>query len=934
MNKKVRIFKLAKELNIASSELISFLQEKNYTVRNINTPVDSEMYDVIMDHFKADKTLAEEKTKMRRKRMIQRGEITEASDLAPGKTDDIDKKDKTTEKPAILEAIATLQKKSAEDKEKKKAKAQKEAVEEKAEEEGKPKKKKVTAKAKKKVEEPIEPEFGEAPEKTEISEVDKVAASIETVVPQPVEEPEVLAEQEAVVVEDIDVEDRKVGDTIKTIDLSEIEPRRRRKGKKEKAKKEKAKKEKAKEEKVKEDVVKEAKETPEGTPRKLSKKGKGLIEKTKERHKKVFKEDISSPLDEKPKKKKRKRGRKKKVDEKAVDASIKETLAKMAESSKTKKYRKKVRDEDIEEEEINIIDATEFISVAELARLMEIENSELIIKCLELGMIVSINQRLDMDTIVTVADEFGFEVNQIDEFEEFSIEEEEDDPESLVPRPSIVTIMGHVDHGKTSLLDYMRNSNIVGGEKGGITQHIGAYEVEINEKMITFLDTPGHEAFTAMRARGAQITDIVILIAASDDNVMPQTLEALNHAQAAGVPIIIAINKIDKPNADPEKIKKQFADQKVLVESWGGKYPDVEISAKKGTGIDDLLETILLQAEILELNANPNKNARGVVLEARLEKGKGTVCTILVQSGTLKVGGHFVCGQINGRVRAMFNERLKKIKTAPPSTPVQVLGFTGMPQAGDPFMVLDTDKETKAVSLKRRLMKREQEFRKTSAKTLLDISKQIKSGSVKELILILKADTDGSLEALEDSFMKLANDEVEVKIIHKSVGPINEADVLLASASSAIIMGFHIRPNLAARRAAEREAVDIQIYDIIYDAIADVKAALEGMLEPHLFEEILSTVEVRDIFKIPKAGTIAGCYIVSGKVFRNNKVRLVREGVPVYDGTVSSLKRFKEDAKEVASGFECGIGLENFNDVKVGDILETYKIIEEKRVLK
>ncbi|MGH2568280.1 MAG: translation initiation factor IF-2, partial [Bacteroidota bacterium] len=531
-------------------------------------------------------------------------------------------------------------------------------------------------------------------------------------------------------------------------------------------------------------------------------------------------------------------------------------------------------------------------------------------------------------------DEFGFQVDFEEEFAPEALIDQDDDSSTLQPRPSVVTIMGHVDHGKTSLLDYVRTANVVAGEAGGITQHIGAYEVTLEGgKQITFLDTPGHEAFTAMRARGAQVTDIVVLVVAADDNVMPQTAEAISHAQAASVPIVVAINKIDKPEANADRIRQQLSDKGVLVEEWGGKSQSVEISARTGKNVDLLLEKILLEAEVLSLKANPTRAARGVVIEAQLDKGKGIVATVLVQKGTLRIGDSFVCGIWSGRVRAMFDERVNREEAAKPSQPVQVIGFDGIPQAGDTFVVMPTEREAREISLKRQQLKREQDFRQRHMVTLDDLSKQIQEGQVQDLPIIVKGDVDGSVEALSDALMKLSTQEVKVRVIHKGVGGISETDVLLAAASRAVIIGFHVRPNLNARRLAQQEDVEIRLYNIIYDSINDVRNALEGMLAPTVSEEITATVEVRDTFRIPKVGTIAGCYVKDGTVVRNNKARLVRDGIVVFEGTIGSLKRFKEDVREVAEGFECGVGFEGFNDIKVGDIIESYKIVETKRKL-
>jgi translation initiation factor IF-2 len=549
-------------------------------------------------------------------------------------------------------------------------------------------------------------------------------------------------------------------------------------------------------------------------------------------------------------------------------------------------------------------------------------------------MMVTINQRLDKDLIELLADEFGFTIEFHRELEVDLLADTEDPAETLEHRPPVVTIMGHVDHGKTSLLDYIRKANVVAGEAGGITQHIGAYQVKLdNGKLISFLDTPGHEAFTAMRARGAQSTDIVVLVVAADDSVMPQTVEAINHALAANVSIVIAINKIDKPNADPTKIKTQLSEKGILVEEWGGKYQSVEISAKKGTNVEVLLEKILLEAEILDLKANPNRKARGVVVEAKLDKGKGIVSSLLVQKGTLKIGDSFVTGVFSGKVKAMFDERGHRVKEAKPAAPVQVLGYDGMPQAGDVLVVVESDREAKEISLKRQQLKREQDFRQIKFTTLDDISKQIKEGKQVDLKVIIKGDVDGSVEALSDSLLKLGSSEVRVSVIHKGIGEVSENDVLLAAASGAIIIGFSVRPNLKARKLAQAEKVDIRLHNIIYDVINEVKLALEGLLEPEKTEEVIATVEVRQIFKVPKVGLIAGSYVLDGKIARGSKVRLLREGFVIFDGSIFALKRFKEDVREVESGYECGISLENFNDVKVGDIIESYRIVETKRKL-
>lgn len=643
--------------------------------------------------------------------------------------------------------------------------------------------------------------------------------------------------------------------------------------------------------------------------------------------------------------KKRKRIKKFEIDEKEVKAAIKKTLLSMddqvaagrASSRKRKKKERQAEEVKRQEEkskEEKILRVNEYIAVNELANLMGVPVGDVISKCIEMGLMVSINQRLDVETITLVADEFGFNVEFQQEYTSEVLEDIEDPEESLKERSPVVTIMGHVDHGKTSLLDYIRNANVVAGESGGITQHIGAYQVKLeNGKTITFLDTPGHEAFTAMRARGAQLTDIVVLVIAADDAVMPQTVEAINHAQAANVPIVIAINKIDKPGANSDKIKQQLADRNVLVEDWGGKYQCVEISAKSGKNVNNLLEVLTLEAELLDLKANPDRKARGVVVESQLDKGRGITGTILVEKGTLRVGDPFIAGISQGRVRAMFDERGNKLDEAGPSTPTLVLGFEDAPQAGDNFVVVESERQAREIAVKRQQLKREQDRKQVHHVTLDEISRQISQGEVKELPLIVKGDVDGSVEALSDSLMKLSNNEVAVRVIHKGVGGISESDVLLADASNAIIIGFHVRPHLNARKLAESQNVDIRLYSVIYNAINEVKSALEGMLSPVLSEEVTGTAEVRETFKAPKVGTIAGCYVLEGKIARNSKIRLIRDGIEIHNGEIASLKRFKDDAREVDAGYECGLSIANYNDIKIGDTIEAYKIVETKKKL-
>lgn len=633
------------------------------------------------------------------------------------------------------------------------------------------------------------------------------------------------------------------------------------------------------------------------------------------------------------------------VDEEEVQKQIKETLARLTTKGKSKgsRYRREKReaislkhreDEDRIEQEKNILKVTEFVSVNELASMMNIPVTDIISTCMNLGLFVSINQRLDAETLALLADEFGYKVEFVSAELQETVREIEDAEEDLKPRPPIVTVMGHVDHGKTKLLDYIRRTNVIAGEAGGITQHIGAYSVVLDDgRQITFLDTPGHEAFTAMRARGAQITDIAIIVVAADDGVMPQTVEAINHASAAGVPIVFAINKIDKPTANPEKIKEVLANMNYLVEDWGGKYQSQEISAKSGLNIDLLLEKVLLEAEMLELKANPDKPAIGTLIESSLDKGRGYTATVLVKAGTLRVGDIMIAGASFGHVKAMYNERGGKVDEVGPATPALILGLNGAPQAGDKFNVMESDREAKDIATKRAQLQREQGLRTQKHITLDEIGRRIAIGNFQELNIIVKGDVDGSVEALSDSLIKLSTPEIQLNIIHKAVGQISESDVLLAAASNAVIVGFQVRPSLSARKLAEKEEIDIRLYSIIYDAIEEIRAAMEGMLSPEVKEEIVATLEIREIFKVTKVGTVAGCYVKEGKITRNTNVRVIREGIVIYTGELGSLKRFKDDVKEVVGGYECGLNISNFNDIKVGDVVEGYQEVEVKKTL-
>lgn len=876
-SKKLRVVKLASEINLSTENLVEFLTKKGFEVKGPNSLVTDEMVKEINDHFKKDIEKAEKHKKkiaeFNKKRVEKTNE--EVKELPKEKVEEKEVVPLTVTEPEVIihapaeqvEVIQTQQEEAASEPE----------VEAEAQEEPIP----VEAKA-----------------THEVFEFEHKEESVKFISPK-----------------DIEAAKKKGLKVVGRLDLGDSAGRVEKK-----------------------EIVREASEDKQSI-----KPPSEIIKKKKKPKAKKKPSDVQG--EEIPIVKKKKRVKRFEIDQREVKEAIRKTLLSMDDSvasDRASSRKKKRREREAEEErrleektlEGNKISVTEFIAVNELANLMQVPVGEVISKCIELGLMVSINQRLDVETITLVADEFGFEVEFQKEYTSEALEDTPDDQSKLLHRSPVVTIMGHVDHGKTSLLDYIRNSNVVAGEAGGITQHIGAYKVNVGDnKYISFLDTPGHEAFTAMRARGAQLTDIVVLVVAADDAVMPQTVEAINHAQAANVPIVIAINKIDKPGANPERIKQQLAERNILVEDWGGKYQCAELSAKSGLNVDLLLEKILLEAEVLDLKANADRLARGVVVETQLDKGRGITGTILVQKGTLRIGDPFVAGIYQGKVRAMFDERGNKIADAPPSTPVLVLGFEGAPQAGDTFVVVESEKLAREVGLKRQQLKREQDQKQVHHITLDEIAKNISIGGVKELALIVKGDVDGSVEALSDSLMKLSTDEVIVKVIHKGVGGISESDVLLASASNAIIIGFHVRPNLNARKLAETQNVDIRLYSIIYDAINEVKSALEGLLSPVLSEEITATLEIRDTFKVPKFGTVAGCYVQEGKITRNSKVRLIRDGIVFHEGEIASLKRFKDDVREVDAGYECGLNIANFNDIKAGDIIESFKIVETKKKL-
>ncbi len=936
-----KLFKVSKELNLSHQTIIEFLEKKGYKVAGLNTPITDDMHNEILHRFAQEKVKADKLAK-RRKEIIKEeleelqqvsGEIKEIEEIKP-----IEEVNISQELPE-----GEIEKESKD-------------IPEKIQEIEKPAKKDQTTKKTKAVEEDLEEEILESTESEQVIEEEPQLGDI---IDHPIakhflkmeeEKKKKKTEKKKEILKKIkeEVKTDKKEKPSKKVEIKpkvdeEIIPKRIRALEKEEPEAEKSFEEEIAEAEIKAKRKKERKQKvyDEELTDKEKRRRKALEMIRREGKKsRIIRPEFDTEEEEiiEDKEDRRRRLRKKKeVDQQEVQDTLKKTLASMQDTGTGKKKRKKVKSVNGEEvEEENVITVTEFITVQDLANLMGVPVSDIIKKCLDLGQMVTVNQRLEMEMIKLLAEDYNYTIKE-EEFASDYLEntfEEVDRPEDYQPRHPVVTVMGHVDHGKTSLLDYIRSSNVVAGESGGITQHIGAYVVEMDKhRRITFLDTPGHEAFTAMRSRGAQVTDIVVLVVAADDRVMPQTEEAIDHAKAAGVPIIIAINKIDKANADPQAIRKQLADRNILVEDWGGKYQVVDVSAKTGEGIPDLLEKILLEAEILELKANQKKRASGVVIESRLDKGKGPVATVLVQQGILKVGNDFIIGQYYGRVRALENERNQVVKIAEPSFPVQVLGIDGVPEAGDKMIVMPDEKQGREIALKRQQLKREQDFRQIKLLTLDEISRQIKEGVVKELNIIVKADVDGSAQALSDALQKVSNKDVAIKVVRRAVGPISESDIMLASASRAIIIGFHVRPTIKAKELAEIESVDVRLYKVIYDAIEDVKKALEGLLEPEEHEETIGTIEVREIFKVSRLGTIAGCYMLQGKVNRNSLVKLIRNDVEIYEGKLSSLKRFKEDVREVSAGYECGLMIENYNDIKVGDIIEVYELVKEKRTL-
>ena len=984
--KTTRLSKLARQFNVGIHTIVEFLHKKGYEIdSNPNTKVAEDAVQLLEKEYKVDITIKKESEKMNLKSQRPKKEVISMEPEA----EDQEKEEPKSEEPA---AEKKVEEKPAEEVIKKPEVKVKVLDKIDLDEVNRPKKKvekpieekPVEVKAEEKKPEK-EASAKEIPAKEEVKET-PVAEKKEEAAPK-VEKEEAAPKAESTPKKEekvvVEKKESKSEDKIKVvgkIDLSNMNQKTRP------AKKSKEEREKERQERKKQRIAERPgqdnskRESPTVIKAKANKlNGPTILGKIdlpekkqdsgdqgnrKKRRKRISKDTGKVSVDRQQQQKpgdrprgkfqankqgaagKKRRPLKKEVNEEDVQKQIKDTLARLTTKGKTKKGAKHRRDKraaasekmqaDMEQQMLdqNILKVTEFVTVAELATMMDVGVNEIISSCMSLGLFVSINQRLDAETLAVVAEEFGYKVEFVSVEIAEAIEEEEDSPEDLKARPPIVTVMGHVDHGKTSLLDHIRSTNVIAGEAGGITQHIGAYHVSLEDgRVITFLDTPGHEAFTAMRARGAQVTDIAIIIVAADDNVMPQTIEAINHASAAGVPIVFAINKIDKPGANPEKIKEELANMNYLVEEWGGKYQSHDISAKNGIGIEDLLEKVLLEAEMLELKANADKKAQGTIIESELDRGRGYVSTLLVESGTLKVGDIIIAGQYYGHVKAMFNERNQNIMNVGPAQPAIILGLNGAPQAGDKFNVMESEREARSITNKREQLAREQGLRTQKHITLDEIGRRIAIGNFQELNLIVKGDVDGSIEALSDSLIKLSTEEIQINIIHKAVGQISESDISLAAASEAIVVGFQVRPSLNARKIAEREQIDIRLYSIIYDAINEIKAAMEGMLSPEIKEEITGTVEVLEVFKITKVGTVAGCIVRDGKVTRNSKVRVIRDGIVIYDGLLGSLKRFKEDVKEVKNGYECGLNIEKFNDMKVGDHVEAYHEVEVAKTL-
>jgi translation initiation factor IF-2 len=959
----IRLIKISKDLNIGINTLVEFLNSKGFSVEsNPNTKIDDNQHEMLVKEFGKDKDM--EALLNRKREQKREAEILDKNKEVESVPEEVVIEEIKTEIPEEIKPHIQVVDKIDLDNLNRKSKPENKPVEEEVKEEIPV----LDIEPEPIPDTPIQEEDEAEEEIIEPVEEDTDDVVEEEIVATIEEEDDLEEEKPEVITTKTENEVFRLNDrpTLKSnivvkgsIDLSTINDKTRP-----------AKKSKAEKKKERLEREQDQKKLKENTVRLLKK------ESVEEQQRKGKPQNEADDADKKKKRNRIKRGKvdiekgvpqggglqhkpgdkgkthvrksivKAEVNEEEVQKQIKETLARLTNKggkNKGAKYRKEKRDaisrqqqeEQAQLEESNkTLKITEFVTANDLANMMNVPVIQVISTCMSIGIMVSINQRLDAETINIVAEEFGFQTEYVSAEVVEAISEEEDREEDLVPRAPIVTVMGHVDHGKTSLLDNIRKTNVIAGEAGGITQHIGAYNVELKSgRRITFLDTPGHEAFTAMRARGAKVTDIAIIIVAADDNVMPQTTEAINHASAAGVPIVFAINKIDKPGANPEKIKETLAGMNYLVEEWGGKYQSQDISAKQGLGVDELLEKVLLEAELLELKANPNRRAVGSVIESSLDKGRGYLSTVLVSNGTLKKGDVVLAGTYFGRVKAMFNERNQNIESAAPSAPALILGLNGAPQAGDAFHVLETEQEAREIATKREQLQREQGLRTQKILTLDDIGRRIAIGNFQQLNVIVKGDVDGSVEALSDSLIRLSTEEIQVNVIHKAVGQISESDITLAAASDAIIIGFQVRPSQAARKAAEKDGVEVRLYSIIYDAIEEVKSAMEGMLSPEIKEEMTAYVEVREVFKITKVGTVAGCMVKEGKIKRSNKIRLIRDGIVIYSGELGSLKRFKDDVKEVASGYECGLNIHNYNDIKVGDVIEAFEEIEVKKTL-
>ncbi len=941
----IKISKVIADLNVGRQTIEEFLHKKGIEISaNINARIDDDIYEILVKEFKPDMDLKNKSDKMANERQKEKAkqsavkESHEIKTVLPG------------QKPKILGKIDL----DAAGKPKPAAKpaSEPEAKEETTVKEAPVEKETVEPKAEPKQEPKAKPEPQPVPEpapEPEPQPEPKAEPEPAPVAPQVEEQPVAAAEPEQNVVEG--TQDSKEDDVFKPVSETVSGPQLKVVGKVDltSINQQTRPRKKSKEEKRNERIAKAQAENAGKKKRKRIGKEKVDIESAGNQPASQSGKGRGGKDDQGGKRSKDKKNRRPlrpEVSEEDVQRQMKETLARLTakNSKKAAATRRREKREEFREElreeaamaaaQSKVLKLTEFVTANDLASMMNVPINKVIATCMSLGVMVSINQRLDAETINIVADEFGFKTEYTSAEVAEAISDEEDDPADLVQRPPVVTVMGHVDHGKTSLLDYIRNSNVIAGEAGGITQHIGAYNVKLpNGRRITFLDTPGHEAFTAMRARGAKVTDIVIVIVAADDNVMPQTVEALNHASAAGVPIIFAINKIDKPSANPEKIKEELAQMNYLVEDWGGKYQSQDISAKKGIGVAELMEKVLLEADMLDLKANPNRKATGSVIESSLDKGRGYVATVLIDNGTLHVGDIVLAGTHFGKIKAMFNERNVRITESGPSTPVLILGLDGAPTAGDKFNVMDTDQEARQIANKREQLQREQSRRTQHRVSLEDIGRRRALGEFHELNCIVKGDVDGSIEALSDSLIKLSTPEVQVNVIHKAVGAITESDVTLAAASDAYIIGFQVRPSASAKRAAEQEGVDIRLYSIIYDAIEEVKSAMEGMLQPDIKEEVTGTAEVRQVYHISKVGTIAGAMVTEGKVKRQSKVRLIRDGIVIHTGELASLKRFKDDAKEVTSGYDCGFSIKSYNDLQEGDIIEAFEEVEVHKTL-